>query len=120
MLKTSMEIFFNNLNLALMQQYLTYKNINKIQLLLIKPPYGKVTWWIKHLNIHLIIADMALKKYLIYFLNIIFTIYFLINYYYFASYMVYTPNQCSLINNLKTPKIVTKNKQIYRKMHIVN
>lgn len=38
-----MNIFFNNFNLLLMQQYLSYKNIYKIRSLLIKLLYNKIT-----------------------------------------------------------------------------
>lgn len=43
MTKKSIKILFHNLNLALMQEHLSYKNINKIMALLIKLSYVKVT-----------------------------------------------------------------------------
>lgn len=44
MTKKSIEIFFKNLNLAMMQKHLNYKNVNKIKALLIELLYSKVIW----------------------------------------------------------------------------
>lgn len=42
--KRSINIIFNNPNLALIQQYLSYKNVTKKRILLIKRLYDKVIW----------------------------------------------------------------------------
>ena len=44
MLKESIGMFFNNPDLAPMQQHLSYKNMDKIKTLLTELPYGKITW----------------------------------------------------------------------------
>lgn len=44
MTKRSIIIFFINLNLVFMQEYLSYKNMNKMEALLIKLSYGKIIW----------------------------------------------------------------------------
>ena len=41
--KGSIGMFYNNLDLVPMQQYLSYKNVNKMKTLLIKLLYSKVT-----------------------------------------------------------------------------
>ena len=69
-----MIMIFSNLTLIPIQEYLNYKNVDKIKVLLIELPYSKVTWWIKSLCIRLIITNIALKKYLIYYLDIILVI----------------------------------------------
>lgn len=51
--------------------------MDKIKILLTKLLYSKVTWWTKYLYIYSIIANIALKKYIICCLNIIFVICFL-------------------------------------------
>ena len=79
MTKRSMTIFFNNLTLASIQEYSSYKNVDKIRALLIELPYNKITWWTRSLNIYSVTADMAPKKYLIYYLDIIPVIQFLIS-----------------------------------------
>lgn len=43
-LKESIDMLFNNLDLVFLQQYLDYKNIDKIKALLIELPYNKITW----------------------------------------------------------------------------
>lgn len=43
MLKKSIDIFFNNPDLAPIKQYLSYKNVEKIRILLIKLSYNKIT-----------------------------------------------------------------------------
>lgn len=80
MRKRSITIFFNNLNFISMQKHLNYKNINKIRVLLTKLPYSKVTWWIKNLSPHSVTIDIALKEYLICYLDSISIIQFLISY----------------------------------------
>lgn len=42
--KELINIFFNNPNFVLMQQYLSYKNLDKIKMLLTELLYNKVTW----------------------------------------------------------------------------
>lgn len=58
--------------------------MNKIKILLIKLLYDKVTYKIKSLNIYFVIANMALKKYLMYYLEIIPAIYF-----FYIKYSIY-------------------------------
>ena len=89
MTKKYIRIFVNNSNLATMRKHLNYKSIDKMRNLLIELPYNKVTWQIKSRNIHLAIADMLPKKYLIYYLDIILAIRFLIGHQVFAQYMAY-------------------------------
>ncbi len=43
MTKESMTMFFSNPTLALIQEHLSYKNMDKMRALLIKLPYGKIT-----------------------------------------------------------------------------
>lgn len=62
-----MNMFISNSNLIFIQEQLNYKNIDEIQTLLTKLLDGKIMQQTKILNIHLIIAKMALK-------NIIYTI----------------------------------------------
>ena len=42
--KRSMTMFFTNLNLALMQAHLSYKNVDKIRALLTELLYTRVIW----------------------------------------------------------------------------
>ena len=77
--KGSIGIFFNNLDLAPMWEHLSYKSVDEIKALLTELPYGKVTWWIKSISIYLVITNVAPKKYLIYYLDIIPAIRFLIS-----------------------------------------
>ncbi len=44
MTKGSMGMFFNNPDLAPLQEHLSYKNVDEMRALLTKLPYGKVTW----------------------------------------------------------------------------
>ena len=71
-------MFFSNLTLALIPKHLSYKNVDKIKIPLIKLLYDKVNWWIRSLSIRLITTNVALNKYLIYYLDIIPAIQFLI------------------------------------------
>lgn len=64
-------MFFNNFYLVFMQKHYMYKNINKKRAFLIELPYNKITEQTKKLNIRPVIANIALKKYLIYYLDII-------------------------------------------------
>lgn len=75
-----MGIFFNNFDLALIQKHLSYKNMDKMRALLTELPYSKVTWWTKNISIRLVIANVASKKYLMYYFDIIPAIYFSIGY----------------------------------------
>ncbi len=59
--------FFNNPDLAPMREHLSYKNVDKIRALLTELPYGKVTWWTKSMSIRSVIANVAPKKYLMYY-----------------------------------------------------
>lgn len=80
MTKESMIIFLNNPDLAPIREYQNYKNIDKMRILLTKLLYSKVTWWIRSLNICLVITDVAPKEYFIYYFNIILVIQFFIGY----------------------------------------
>ena len=62
MTKGSIGIFFNNLDLAPMQEHLSFKNVDEMKALLTKLSYSKVTWWTKSINICSVIADMAQKN----------------------------------------------------------
>lgn len=66
------------------------------------------------------IANVAIKEYLIYFLNIILVICFLLGHCSFASYIAYVLVQHYSINNPKNSEIVDKDKKIYWKMHIAD
>lgn len=79
-IKVLIIIFFSNSNLVSILKYLSYKNIKIIRVLLIKLLYNKIFWWIKNLNIHSVIVNVAKNKYFIYHLNIIPVTYFLIIY----------------------------------------
>lgn len=83
--------------------------------------YSKVMWWTKSLSICSIITDVALKKDLKYYLNIIPAISFLICYQPFVSHMAYASIRCYLINNLYNNNIDSnKEKWIYGEMHTAN
>ena len=84
MTKKSMRMFFNNLDLTLMQEHLSYKSVDEMRALLTELPYGKVIWWVKSISIRLVITNVAPKKYLIYYLDIILAIRFLISHRLFA------------------------------------
>lgn len=66
MSKRLISMFFNNFNLVLIEQHLSYKNIDKIRELLIKLIYSKVIWQTKSLSICLLITNITPKKYFIY------------------------------------------------------
>lgn len=63
--------------------------MDNIKALLIKLLYSKLTQQIESLNISLITVDMALKKYLMYYLDIIPAIQFLLGHQLLISYLVY-------------------------------
>lgn len=116
-----MSMFFSNLNLALIQKRLSYKNIDEIQALLTKLLYGKVTCWTKSLKIYSVIANVASKEYLMYYLNIILAICFLIGHQPFALYMAFAPVRRYLTVNLNNNDIDNnKDKHIYRVMHMAD
>ena len=100
-----MGMFFNNPDLAPMQQHLSYKNVNKMRALLTELPYVKVTWWTKSLSIRSVIADVALNEYLMYYLDIIPAICFLIGHRLFAPQITYAPVQRYSTNNPENPEI---------------
>ncbi len=91
MTKKSMGMFFNNPDLAPMRKHLSYKNVDEMRALLTELPYGKVSWWTKSINICSVIADVAPKEYLMYYLDIIPAIRFLIGHRSFAQHMAYVP-----------------------------
>ncbi len=91
MTKGSMTMFFSNSILAPMREHLNYKNMDEMKALLTKLPYGKVIWWTRSLNIRSVTADVAPKEYLMYYLDIIPAIRFLIGHRRFAPYLAYAP-----------------------------
>ena len=88
--------------------------------LLTKLPYDKVTWWTKSINIHSVIANVAPKKYCIYYLDIIPAIRFLIGHQLFAQYMAYAPVQCYSTDNSNNPMVDEEDERIYGEMHTAN
>ncbi len=86
MTKKSMTMFFSNPNLALMREHLSYKNVDEMRVLLIEFSYDKITWWTGSLSIRLVTADVASKEYLMYYLDIILAIRFLIGHRPFVSH----------------------------------
>ena len=66
------------------------------------------------------IADVAPKEYLMYYLNIIPAICFLIGHRSFAPYMAYAPVQRYSTDNPENPEIVDEDQQIYGEMHTVD
>ena len=75
-----MRIFFNNPDLAPIREHFSFKSVDEMRALLTDLLYAKITWWTKSISIRLVITDLALKKYLMYFLDIRLAICFLINY----------------------------------------
>ena len=55
-------MLFSHPDLAPMRQYLSYKNVDKMKILLTELPYSEETWWTKSLNIRLLIADVVSKN----------------------------------------------------------
>ncbi len=90
-IKGSMTMFFSNPTLAPMREHLSYKSVDEMRALLIELPYGKVTCWTRSLNIRSITTDVAPKEYLIYYLDIIPAIRFLIGHRPFAPHLAYAP-----------------------------
>ena len=105
MLKRSISMFLSNLNLTLIEKQLSYKNADKIRVSLRDLQYSKRMWWTKSFNIISVIANVTLKRYLIYYLDIIFAICFLISYQLFTLYMVYIPVKRYSTNNLDNNNI---------------
>ncbi len=93
MTKGSMGMFFNNPDLASMREHLSYKSVDEMKALLTELPYGKVTWWTKSISIRSVIANVASKEYLMYYLDIIPTIRFLSGHRPFAKHIAYAPVQ---------------------------
>lgn len=112
-----MTMFFNKLNLAPMQEHLSYKNVDKMSVLLIKLPYSKIIWWIKSLSIYSVTIDITSKEILIYYLDIILAVQFLIDHQPFAIYLAYVLIQRYLTDNQKNSQLDNKDKQIYREMY---
>ncbi len=108
MTKRSMRMFFNNPDLAPMREHLSYKNVDEMRVLLTELPYGKVPWWTKSISIRSVIADLAPKKYLMYYLDILPAIRFLIGHRPFAQHMAY-----ALVQRYSTEE----DEQIYGEMH---
>ncbi len=85
--------------------------------LLTELPYDKVTWWTRSLNIYSITTDVAPKEYIMYYLDIILVIQFLIGHQPFAPHLAYTPVRRYLINNPENSELDNKDKRIYGKMY---
>lgn len=89
--------------------------------LLTELSYDKITQQIKSLSIYSVIANMALKEYLIYYLNIILATYFLIGHWPFALYMAFALVKYYLANNSDNNDINnSKDERIYVKMHMAD
>ncbi len=117
MTKGSKTIFFSNSTLAHMREHLSYKNVDKIRALLKELPYSKVTWWTRGLNICSVTADVAPKKYLIYYLDIISVIRFLIGYRPFTPHLAYAPIRHYSTDKPENPQFDNEDKQIYGEIH---
>ena len=89
MTKRSMEMFFNNPDLVPMREHLSHKSVDEMRALLTELPYGKVIWWTKSISIRSVITNVAPKEYLIYYLDILPVICFLISHRLFAQHMAY-------------------------------
>lgn len=77
-----------------------------MQVLLTKLSDNKVTWWTKKFSLYSIIVYIASKEYLIYYLDIIHAIYFLISYWLFVLYMKYAAVRYYSIDNSNDKNIV--------------
>lgn len=73
--------------------------------------YNKITWWTKSLTIYSVIFNAISKKYLMYYLDIISIICFLIGCDPFVLYMVYVLIQYYSTNNSKNSKTINDNKK---------
>lgn len=82
--------------------------------------YSKVTWWTSCLNIHSIIVDVVSEEYLIYYMDILLTILFLIGHWPFLPYLAYISVHYYSIGNPKNSWLDNKDKQIYREIHIAD
>lgn len=71
-----------NCNLVFMQEYLNYKNMDKMRVLLTKLLYSEIIWWTRSLSIYLIITDLVSK-------DITLAIQVLISHQCFASHLMY-------------------------------
>lgn len=90
-----------------------------MQALLTELLYSKITWQTKSLSICLVIANIAPKKYLLYYLNKILTIYFLIGHWPFILHMAFAPIKYYLTNHSDNNNIDNnKDIRIYVKMHM--
>ncbi len=111
-----MIMFFSNSTLVPMWEHLSYKNVDEMRALLTKLPYGKVTWWTRSLNIRSVTADVAPKEYLMYYLDIIPAIRFLIGHRPFALHLAYAPVRRYSTNNPKNPQLDNEDERIYGEM----
>ena len=66
------------------------------------------------------IANVVPKEYLMYYLDIIPAIHFLIGHRPFAPHMAYAPVQHYSTDNPENPEIVDEDERIYGKIHIAN
>ncbi len=85
--------------------------------LLTELSYGKVTCWTKSISIRSVITDVGSKEYLMYYLDIIPAIRFLIGHQLFAQHMVYAPVQRYSTDNLENPEVDEEDERIYWEMH---
>ncbi len=117
MTKGLMGMFFNNPDLAPMREHLSYKNVDEMRALLTELPYGKVTWWTKSISMRSVISDVAPKEYLMYYLDIIPAIRFLIGHRLLTQQMACAPVQSYSTDNPENPKVNEEDERIYREMH---
>ncbi len=117
MMKGSMTMFFSNLILAPMREYLSYKNVDKMRALLTELLYSKVTWWTRSLSIRLITVNVAPKEYLMYYLDIIPIIRFLIGHRLFTPHLAHALIWRYSTDNPENPQLDNKDKPIYGKIH---
>ena len=91
MTKESIGMFFNNPDLIPMRKHLSYKKVDEMRTLLTELLYSKVIGWTKSISIRLVIANVAPKKSLMYYLDIILAIRFLISHQPFVQHIAYAP-----------------------------
>ncbi len=120
MMKGSMTMFFSNPTLAPIREYLSYKNIDEIKTLLTELRYGKITWWTRSLTIRSVTADVAPKEYLMYYLDIISAIRFLIGHQLFAPHLVYASVRRYSTDNPENPQLDNKDERKYREIYIAD
>ncbi len=91
--------------------------MDEISTLLIELSYSKVTWWTKSLSIRSVTTDVTPKEYLIYYLDIIPAIRFLIGHQPFAPHLAYAPVRRYSTDNPENPQLDNKDERIYGEIH---